>query len=86
MRAKVGGKAYFLGDDTPNLPYMKLNHMFLKDFGFSLSREPFLPYWLFYLIALINLLIRDVCSLLNISFQVSGVNMRYEASLFGLLL
>jgi len=73
LKDKIGGNAYFLGDDTPNLPYMKLNHIFLEDFGFTLSREPFLPYWAFYIIGIINIIIRDVCNFFNISFRVSRI-------------
>lgn len=40
----VGGKAYFLRDDTPDDSYMKINFPFLRHEGFCLhKRDPILP-------------------------------------------
>nr|CAB3254352.1 3 beta-hydroxysteroid dehydrogenase type 7-like [Phallusia mammillata] len=47
----LGGKAYFIGDDTPQLSYTRLNEHFFNHRGFKIvGREPFLPYWSFILL------------------------------------
>uniref|UniRef100_H2ZF16 3-beta hydroxysteroid dehydrogenase/isomerase domain-containing protein n=1 Tax=Ciona savignyi TaxID=51511 RepID=H2ZF16_CIOSA len=50
----VGGNAYFIGDETPKLSYTRLNLKFCEHLGYTLAKpDPYVPRWVFYLIACI---------------------------------
>ncbi|CAK8687039.1 unnamed protein product [Clavelina lepadiformis] len=67
--AVIGGNAYFIGDNTPNLSYLRLNHIFLEPYGFNMHhREPFLPYWLMYSILIVMYYI--FCMMRGLGFDV----------------
>ncbi|XP_026000417.1 hydroxy-delta-5-steroid dehydrogenase, 3 beta- and steroid delta-isomerase 1 [Astatotilapia calliptera] len=49
-RNAVGGKFYFVSDDTPPVSYSDFNHAVMSPLGFSIQEKPMLPLTLFYLL------------------------------------
>ncbi|XP_063354559.1 hydroxy-delta-5-steroid dehydrogenase, 3 beta- and steroid delta-isomerase 1 [Pelmatolapia mariae] len=49
-RNAVGGKFYFVSDDTPPVSYSDFNHTVMSPLGFSIQEKPMLPLTLFYLL------------------------------------
>ncbi|XP_076806307.1 3 beta-hydroxysteroid dehydrogenase type 7-like [Clavelina lepadiformis] len=63
------GNAYFIGDNTPNLSYLRLNQIFQEPYSFNMHhREPFLPYWLMYSIFIVMYYI--FCMMRGLGFDV----------------
>ncbi|CAI5655228.1 unnamed protein product [Oreochromis niloticus] len=49
-RNAVGGKFYFVSDDTPPVSYSDFNHTVMSPLGFSIQEKPMMPLTLFYLL------------------------------------
>lgn len=64
--AGVGGRFYYIADDTPPQSYDQLNLALGREWGFRLDARRGLPvplqYWLGFLLELLSLLLRPVCS------------------------
>ncbi|XP_008288599.1 hydroxy-delta-5-steroid dehydrogenase, 3 beta- and steroid delta-isomerase 1 [Stegastes partitus] len=49
-RHVVGGKFYFLSDDTPHVSYSDFNHVVMAPLGFSIQKSLMVPLRLFYIL------------------------------------
>ncbi|XP_049905189.1 hydroxy-delta-5-steroid dehydrogenase, 3 beta- and steroid delta-isomerase 1 [Epinephelus moara] len=47
-RNVIGGKVYFIADDTPPVSYSDFNHVVMSPLGFSIQEKLMYPLWLFY--------------------------------------
>ncbi|XP_054471234.1 hydroxy-delta-5-steroid dehydrogenase, 3 beta- and steroid delta-isomerase 1 [Anoplopoma fimbria] len=47
-RSAIGGKFYFVCDDTPPVSYSDFNHMVMSPLGFSIQEKLMYPLWLLY--------------------------------------
>ncbi|KAM9710506.1 hydroxy-delta-5-steroid dehydrogenase, 3 beta- and steroid delta-isomerase 1 [Menidia menidia] len=52
-RSSVGGKFYFVSDDTPPVSYSDFNHVVMRSLGFSIPEKPLVPLPVFYLFCLL---------------------------------
>nr|XP_002127558.1 3 beta-hydroxysteroid dehydrogenase type 7-like isoform X1 [Ciona intestinalis] len=67
----IGGNAYFIGDDTPKLSYIRLNLLFCEHLGYTLAKpEPYFSIWMLYLIAYINVFARKFMSWFGIKIPI----------------
>ncbi|XP_043927728.1 3 beta-hydroxysteroid dehydrogenase/Delta 5--_4-isomerase type 1-like [Protopterus annectens] len=57
---RIGGKFYFISDDTPHMSYADLNYEVAKDLGFRIQPRLTLPLPLLYVIAFLLELVRDI--------------------------
>ncbi|XP_068428699.1 hydroxy-delta-5-steroid dehydrogenase, 3 beta- and steroid delta-isomerase 1 [Clinocottus analis] len=49
-RSAVGGKFYFLSDDTPLVSYSDFNHAVLAPLGFDIQKRLMYPLWMLYVV------------------------------------
>lgn len=63
----VGGKFYFISDDTPHISYSDFNHAVMAPLGFSIQEKIMVPLRLFYFICF---LMEIVCMILQPFVQV----------------
>ncbi|XP_020487654.1 hydroxy-delta-5-steroid dehydrogenase, 3 beta- and steroid delta-isomerase 1 [Labrus bergylta] len=61
-RDVVGGKFYFISDDTPHISYSDFNHIVMSPLGFSIQEKLMVPLRLFYLFCF---LMEVVCMILQ---------------------
>uniref|UniRef100_UPI0037E701DC hydroxy-delta-5-steroid dehydrogenase, 3 beta- and steroid delta-isomerase 1 n=1 Tax=Semicossyphus pulcher TaxID=241346 RepID=UPI0037E701DC len=61
-RNVVGGKFYFVSDDTPHISYSDFNHAVMAPLGFSIQQKVIVPLPLFYLFCV---LMEIVCMILQ---------------------
>ncbi|XP_042369864.1 3 beta-hydroxysteroid dehydrogenase/Delta 5--_4-isomerase-like, partial [Plectropomus leopardus] len=52
-RNAIGGKFYFVSDDTPLMSYSDFNHVVMSPLGFSIQEKLMYPLWLLYTICFI---------------------------------
>lgn len=52
-RNDVGGKFYYISDDTPLVSYSDFNHVVLSPLGFHIQEKPILSFRLFYVFCLL---------------------------------
>ncbi|KAM9851004.1 hydroxy-delta-5-steroid dehydrogenase, 3 beta- and steroid delta-isomerase 1 [Aulostomus maculatus] len=52
-RKEIGGKFYFISDDTPHVSYSDFNHIMMSPLGFHIQDKIFLPLRLLYMICFI---------------------------------
>ncbi|XP_033473942.1 hydroxy-delta-5-steroid dehydrogenase, 3 beta- and steroid delta-isomerase 1 [Epinephelus lanceolatus] len=61
-RNVIGGKVYFIADDTPPVSYSDFNHVVMSPLGFSIQEKLMYPLWLFYMFCF---LMEMVCMVLQ---------------------
>ncbi|XP_076027803.1 hydroxy-delta-5-steroid dehydrogenase, 3 beta- and steroid delta-isomerase 1 [Genypterus blacodes] len=61
-RSAVGGKFYYISDDTPPVSYSDFNHVVMSPLGFSIQAKPRLPLRLLYLLCF---LLELLCAMLR---------------------
>lgn len=61
-RNSVGGKFYFISDDTPHVSYSDFNHVMMSPLGFGIQNKLPLPLHLFYVVCFI---MEAVCQMLR---------------------
>lgn len=61
-RNTVGGKFYFISDDTPPVSYSDFNHVVLSPLGFSIQEKLLLPLRFFYILCFI---LETLCMILR---------------------
>ncbi|CAK8687036.1 unnamed protein product [Clavelina lepadiformis] len=88
MQAKselVGGKGYFLGDDSPQLSHPRFTFQFFEPFGYKLhGREPTAPFWLLYLVLSLQFYLALFLRLLGVKMQIplSPANLKNVCTTF----
>lgn len=58
----VGGKFYFISDDTPPVSYSDFNHVLLSPLGFSIQEKLLLPLCFFYIFCFV---LETLCTILR---------------------
>uniref|UniRef100_A0A1A7X127 Hydroxy-delta-5-steroid dehydrogenase, 3 beta-and steroid delta-isomerase 2 n=2 Tax=Iconisemion striatum TaxID=60296 RepID=A0A1A7X127_9TELE len=61
-RNVIGGKFYFISDDTPPVSYSDFNHVLMSPLGFSIQKKLPLPLFFFYIFCFI---LETVCMMLR---------------------
>uniref|UniRef100_A0A1A8IWA0 Hydroxy-delta-5-steroid dehydrogenase, 3 beta-and steroid delta-isomerase 2 n=1 Tax=Nothobranchius kuhntae TaxID=321403 RepID=A0A1A8IWA0_NOTKU len=61
-RNLVGGKFYFISDDTPPVSYSDFNHVVMSPLGFSIQKKLPLPLFFFYIVCFI---LETVCMMIR---------------------
>ncbi|KAM9804760.1 hydroxy-delta-5-steroid dehydrogenase, 3 beta- and steroid delta-isomerase 1 [Neosynchiropus ocellatus] len=51
-RSEIGGKFYFISDDTPHVSYSDFNHVMMSPLGFHIQERHFLPLPLLYVLCI----------------------------------
>ncbi|KAL3056005.1 hypothetical protein OYC64_018665 [Pagothenia borchgrevinki] len=49
-RNAIGGKFYFISDDTPHMSYSDFNYVVMSPLGFNIQEKLMFPLWLLYLV------------------------------------